>query len=67
MELSCFPENVGVKSLSAIKSNSPFRIAEGALNPELEVGEVKASVLPLISDGDWIGLSSFTMISISYP
>ena len=26
MELSCLPENVGVKSLSAIKSNSPFKI-----------------------------------------
>ena len=52
IELSCLPENVGLKSLSAIKSNSPFKIAEGALNPELEVGDVKANVLPLISEGD---------------
>ena len=52
MELSCLPENVGLKSLSAIKSNSPFKIADGALNPEFEVGEVNASVRPLISLGD---------------
>ena len=61
------PEKVGVKSLSAIKSNSPFKIADGALNPELEVGEVKAKVLPLISEGDCMALSAFTIISISYP
>ena len=49
MELSCFPENAGVKSRSGNMSNSPFKMADGALKPELEVGEVKASCLPLIS------------------
>ena len=43
-----------MKSCSAIRPNSPFRIADGALKPEFEVGEVKAIVLPLISDGDCI-------------
>ena len=54
-----------MKSLSATKSNSPLSIADGALNPELDVGEVNANVLPLISAADCIGLSAFTMISIS--
>jgi len=42
IELSCLPEKVGVKSRSACRPNSDLSKAEGALKPELEVGEVKA-------------------------
>ena len=39
IELSCLPENTGSKLRSGSKSKSPFRIADGALKPEFEVGE----------------------------
>ena len=59
------PENVASKSVSATSPNSDLRIAEGALNPEFDVGEVNASDRPLRSAGEEIGLSAGTMISIS--
>ena len=67
MEFSCVPEKSVVKSSSAIRPNYALRIAEGALKPEFEVGEVNTSFLPLISPGDCKPLSAGTMISISYP
>lgn len=42
------------------RPNSPLRIADGALKPEFEVGDVKASVRPLRSAGDFIGLLTGT-------
>ena len=65
IELSCFPENAGLKSRSASMPNFDFRIADGALKPELEFGSVKATVLPFRSSIFWIGPSAWTMISIS--
>src|SRR5262249_59213698 len=65
-ELSCLPENTGVKSRLASRLKSAFKIADGALNPEFEVGEVNATFLPLRSAGVLIGLSAGTMSSISY-
>ena len=50
-----------------MRPNSDFSSADGALLPELEVGEVKVRVLPLISAGVMMSLSAGTMISISYP
>src|SRR5690606_8828338 len=41
--------------------------ADGALNPEFEVGDTNASCLPRRSSSDWMSDSGRTMISISYP
>jgi len=46
-------------------SKSPFRIAEGALKPEFDVGEVKASCLPLISSTLSMPEPGYVMIYIS--
>ena len=46
------------KSRFASRLNSDFRMAEGALNPEFEVGEVKATFFPLSSAGVLIELST---------
>ena len=43
------PEKTGVKSVSATNPNSPLRIADGALKPELEVGDVKKYCASLLS------------------
>ena len=59
------PENAASKSLSASSPNSDLSMAEGALNPEFEVGEVNASDPPFRSAGEPMGLSAGTMISIS--
>ena len=64
-ELSCLPENTAVKSRSGSRLKSAFKIANGALYPEFEVGSVNATLLPLRSAGVLIGLSAGTMISIS--
>jgi hypothetical protein len=37
------PEKTGVKSLFASRPNSPLRIADGALNPELDVLDVNVT------------------------
>ena len=42
-------KKVAVKSRSWIMPNSLLSNADGALNPEFDVGEVKASCLPLMS------------------
>ena len=53
---------VALRDQDGIRTSSS---ADGALNPEFEVGAVKASFLPLMSAGVLIALSAGTMISIS--
>ena len=56
-----------MKSLFASSPNSPLRIADGALNPELDVLDVNVTFLPFKSAGELIGLSAVSYTHLTLP